>query len=142
MYFSASQPISALSGPAAIEALQSSPKGLNSDEASLRLERCGANRLPPQHRRPLILRLLDQFTHFMALLLWAAGGMAFLARTPELGWAIWSVVLINAVFSFWQDFQAERTLAALTRVLPRQVRVWRDGALQERRGIRCPPTAG
>jgi len=131
VYFSASQPISALSGPAAIEALQSSPKGLNSVEASLRLERCGANRLPPQHRRPLILRLLDQFTHFMALLLWAAGGMAFLARTPELGWAIWSVVLINAVFSFWQDFQAERTLAALTRVLPRQVRVWRDGALQE-----------
>ena len=65
----------------------------------------------------------------MALLLWTAGGMAFLARTPELGWAIWSVVLINAIFSFWQEFQAERTLLALTQVLPRQVRGWRDGAL-------------
>jgi calcium-translocating P-type ATPase len=66
----------------------------------------------------------------MALLLWVAGTMAFLAGTAELGWAIWSVVLINALFSFWQDFQAERTLAALTNVLPRQVRVWREGALQ------------
>jgi len=44
-----------------------------------------------------------------------------------LGWAIWSVVLINALFSFWQDFQAERTLAALTQVLPRQVRVLARG---------------
>jgi Ca2+-transporting ATPase len=76
------------------------------------------------------LRLSDQLTHFMALLLWTAGTMAFLAGTAELGWAIWSVVLINAIFSFWQDFQAERTLAALTQVLPRQVRVWRDGALR------------
>ena len=42
----------------------------------------------------------------MALLLLVAGTMAFLAGTAELGWAIWSVVLINALFSFWQDFQA------------------------------------
>jgi calcium-translocating P-type ATPase len=127
---SAAEPISCLDAAAAIQALESSPQGLSSSEAAHRLQRCGPNRLPPQHRRSLTLRLADQLTHFMALLLWAAGGMAFLARTPELGWAIWSVVLINALFSFWQDFQAERTLAALSQVLPRQVRVWRDGALQ------------
>ena len=67
--------------------------------------------------------------HFMALLLWVAGGLAFAARTPQLGWAIWAVVVINGLFSFWQEFHAERTLAALTRALPRQVQVWRDGAL-------------
>ena len=39
------------------------------------------------------------------------------------------MILINALFSFWQEFQAERTLAALTRSLPRQVQVWRDGRL-------------
>jgi Ca2+-transporting ATPase len=63
----------------------------------------------------------------MPLLLWVAGAMAFLAGTPELGWAIWSVVVINAVFSFWQEFQAEPTLAALLRVLPRQCRAMRSG---------------
>ncbi|MBW0168058.1 MAG: cation-transporting P-type ATPase [Vulcanococcus sp.] len=130
MQLSAAAPISTLSCERALAALQSNPQGLSTEEALRRLQRIGPNRLPPQRRRPLMLRLTDQFTHFMALLLWAAGGMAFLARTPELGWAIWSVVLINALFSFWQDFQAERTLAALSNVLPRQVRGWRDGRLQ------------
>ena len=130
MPLSAAAPISSLSCEQSMAALQSSQEGLSSNEALQGQLRGGRNRLPPQRRRPLLLRLTEQFTHFMALLLWVAGGMAFLARTPELGWAIWSVVLINALFSFWQDFQAERTLAALSNVLPRQVRGWRDGRLQ------------
>jgi Ca2+-transporting ATPase len=130
MLLSASRPIASLSPEEALAALQSGAGGLTAVEAQRRLERFGANHLPPERRRPLILRFTDQLRHFMALLLWAAGGMAFLARTPELGWAIWSVVLINAIFSFWQEFQAERTLAALTEVLPRQVRVCRDGRVQ------------
>ena len=129
MQLSASQPIWSLPVQQVYAALQSRPEGLTQAEASLRLARYGANRLPPLKRRPLLLRLLDQMVHFMALLLWIAGGLAFAAGTPELGWAIWSVVLINGLFSFWQEFQAERTLAALTRSLPRQVQVWRNGEL-------------
>ncbi len=129
MQLSASQPIWSLPVQQVYAALQSRPEGLTQAEASLRLARYGANRLPPQKRRPLLLRLLDQMVHFMALLLWIAGALAFAAGTPELGWAIWSVVLINGLFSFWQEFQAERTLAALTRSLPRQVQVWRNGEL-------------
>ena len=130
MPLSAAAPISSLSCEQSMAALQSSQEGLSSNEALQGQLRGGRNRLPPQRRRPLLLRLTEQFTHFMALLLWVAGGMAFLARTPELGWAIWSVVLINALFSFWQDFQAERTLAALSNVLPRQVRGWSDVRLR------------
>jgi Ca2+-transporting ATPase len=126
---SASQPIWALPLQQVYVGLRSTPEGLSQPEALRRLERYGANRLPPQKRRPLALRFLDQMVHFMALLLWIAGALAFVAGTPQLGWAIWAVVLINGLFSFWQEFQAERTLAALTRSLPRQVQVWRDGAL-------------
>jgi Ca2+-transporting ATPase len=124
---SASQPIWTLPAEAVAAALQSTPQGLSHLEAQRRLERFGANRLPSLRRRPLLLRFIDQLVHFMALLLWVAGGLAFAAGTPQLGWAIWAVVLINGVFSFWQDYQAERTLAALKRSLPRQVRLWRDG---------------
>ena len=63
----------------------------------------------------------------MALLLWVAGILAFIAKTPELGLAIWAVVLINAVFSFWQEYQAEQALAALKRVLPIQVKLIETG---------------
>jgi Ca2+-transporting ATPase len=124
---SASQPIWSLPAEAVAAALQSTPQGLSHVEAQRRLERFGANRLPSLRRRPLLLRFIDQLVHFMALLLWVAGALAFAAGTPQLGWAIWAVVLINGVFSFWQDYQAERTLAALKRSLPRQVRLWRDG---------------
>jgi Ca2+-transporting ATPase len=126
---SASQPIWCLEPTDLIAALGSGPQGLSQAEAALRLERFGPNRLPPLRRRPIVLRLLDQMGHFMALLLWIAGGLAFASGTPQLGWAIWSVVLINGLFSFWQEFQAERALEALSRSLPRQVPVWRDGVL-------------
>ncbi len=128
---SASQPIWSLTAEAVPDALRSTLQGLSQLEAQRRLERYGANRLPILRRRPLLLRFVDQLVHFMALLLWVAGGLAFAAGTPQLGWAIWAVVLINGVFSFWQDYQAERTLAALKRALPRQVRLWRDGALTQ-----------
>jgi magnesium-transporting ATPase (P-type) len=127
---SAAEPIWSLPLAQVPPALQSRPTGLSQEEAERRLARWGPNRLPPLRRRSLALRLLDQMVHFMALLLWVAGGMAFAAGTPELGWAIWAVVLINGMFSFWQEFQAERTLVALTRSLPSQVQVWRDGALR------------
>jgi len=104
---SADQPIWCLTAAQVFAALQSQPEGLSSVEAIDRLERFGPNRLPSLKRRPLALRFSDQLLHFMALLLWVAGALAFIARAPQLGWAIWAVILINALFSFWQEFKAE-----------------------------------
>ncbi len=67
----------------------------------------------------------------MAVLLWVAGGLAFVAGQSQLGWAIWAVVLINGAFSFWQEYRAERALAELRRLLPVKVGVMRDGHLCE-----------
>lgn len=131
MLISASRPIWCLSHAEVVTALGSGPEGLRQQEALERLARYGPNLLPALRRRPLLLRLMDQMGHFMALLLWIAGGLAFASGTPQLGWAIWAVVLINGFFSFWQEFQAERALEALSRSLPRQVQVWRDGELRQ-----------
>ncbi len=131
MQFSAGEPVWSLALDGLCRALQTGPTGLSGVEAALRLERFGPNRLPLLRRRPLLLRLADQMVHFMALLLWVAGALAFAAGMPQLGWAIWAVVLINGLFSFWQEYQAERTLAVLRLALPSRVRLWRDGALQE-----------
>ena len=40
-------------------------------------------------------------------------------------------MLVNGLISFWQDYQAKRTLTALKRSLPRQVRLWRNGEITE-----------
>lgn len=112
-------------------ALNSTPKGLAIADAQQRLERYGANELPEPSHRPLWQRFTDQLTHFMALLLWVAGILAFISHTAALGWAIWAVIWINALFSFWQEFRAEQALAALKNVLPTQVRVYRGGELTQ-----------
>jgi potassium/sodium efflux P-type ATPase len=125
------QPVWALPIEEVYESLTTSAKGLSDTEATSRLEKFGANELPTPAQRPLWLRFTDQLTHFMALLLWVAGILAFVSGTPALGWAIWAVIWINAVFSFWQEFQAERALSALKKVLPMQVKVYRASALQQ-----------
>jgi potassium/sodium efflux P-type ATPase len=111
--------------------LNSAAEGLAETEAVRRFQEFGANELPEPAHRPLWLKFTDQLTHFMALLLWAAGALAFISRTPELGWAIWAVIWINAIFSFWQEFQAEQALSALKKVLPIQVKVYRDRNLRQ-----------
>lgn len=111
------------------QALDTSEQGLSELETANRLQHYGFNELPEPTKRPMILRFIDQLTHFMALLLWVAGMLAFLSGTPALGWAVWSVIGINAGFSFWQEFQAEKALSALNQMLPSQVKVYRDGIL-------------
>ncbi len=101
--------------------------GLAAGEVARRQRECGANQLERVRQRPLILRLLEQFVSFFAVLLWVGGGFAFLAGMPPLGWAIFAVILINGLFSFLQEYRAERMVEALQSLLPRIVRVVRDG---------------
>jgi magnesium-transporting ATPase (P-type) len=79
------------------------------------------------------LRFLEQFWSFFAVLLWVAGVFAVLAGMPELGWAIFAVVLVNGVFSFLQEYRAERAVEALQQMLPTVITV-----LRSRRELRQP----
>jgi potassium/sodium efflux P-type ATPase len=108
-------------------ALGTRPRGLAPAEASARLAQHGPNVIQDVKGAPLIWKLLANFTHLMALLLWAGGLIAFIAQMPQLGVAVWMVNLINGVFSFWQEFRAERATAALRKLLPHQAHVLRDG---------------
>lgn len=117
----------AMTADEVLAALGSSPQGLSEGEAERRCVRYGPNRLETVRRHPAVILLLAQVSHFFALLLWAAAALAFLGGLPELGWAIIGVILINAVFSFWQEYRAERAVEALQRLLPATALVLRDG---------------
>jgi Ca2+-transporting ATPase len=112
------------------EALQTRPEGLTQEEIAERLKRYGPNAIREVKGKPLIVKLLANFTHIMAILLWAGGVAAFVAQMPQLGWAVWAVNLINGVFSFWQEFKAEKATEALRQLLPSYVRVLRQGEEQ------------
>jgi Ca2+-transporting ATPase len=103
------------------------PSGLSGAEARERLQRYGPNRIHEIRGKPLYRRFLANFTHLMAILLWIGGLVGFIAQMPQLGIAIWMVNVINGLFSFWQEYQAEKATEALRQLLPHYVRVLRDG---------------
>jgi P-type Ca2+ transporter type 2C len=123
-------PIEALPPADIYAALGTQPQGLTPTEAAARLQLYGRNTIRPVATTPLVRKLLANFTHLMALLLWVGGLLGFLAQMPQLGVAIWLVNLINGVFSFWQEYKAEQATAALRRLLPTYARVVRDGQEQ------------
>lgn len=116
-----------LPGADVLALLGSSPAGLAAAEAARRERLVGPNRIERVRRRPLALRFLEQLGSLFALLLWVGGALAFLAGLPELGWAVFAVILINGVFSFLQEYRAERAVEALQQLLPHEVTVLRDG---------------
>ncbi len=120
--------------------LHSGAQGLTQAEAMQRLAKYGANRIERisgqsfAGKLPLIGRLFGEFTHFFALILWLAAGLAFVAEWKDpgqgmamLGYAVLGVILINGLFSFLQEYRAEKALAALRNLLPHHTTALRDG---------------
>jgi magnesium-transporting ATPase (P-type) len=107
--------------------LRSRPEGLSSREAARRLAVHGPNRLRRRGGRRWPKELAKQFIHPLALLLWLAAVLSFVAGVATLGVAIIAVIFLNALFAFAQERQAERAVEALTRFLPQQALVRRDG---------------
>ncbi len=101
--------------------------GLTSDNARIRLAESGPNTLPEATGTPVWRQLLDQLTHFFAAMLWAAGILAIVGGLPELGVAIFVVIVVNGLFAFAQEYRAAQAAQKLRDLLPRQVTVVRDG---------------
>ena len=102
-------------------------RGLSGAEAARRRAEQGPNQLPEPRRPSVVRRFAGELTHFFALMLWVAGVLALLARLPELGIAIFAVILLNAVFAFVQQARADRAAERLRAMLPTRVSVRRDG---------------
>jgi len=120
----------------ALASLNSSSTGLASAEAARRLGEFGPNLLEEVEQRQLLLRFAQEFTHLFAIVLWIAAALSFVAEhfdpgqgMARLGLAIIGVIVINGVFSFWQEYKAERAVAALRRLLPQRVRTLRAGEI-------------
>jgi sodium/potassium-transporting ATPase subunit alpha len=118
--------------------LVTSEQGLLHDEAGRRLTDFGANEITGARKISWVKRFAGQFTHFFAILLWIAGGLAFMSEFLHpgegmfmLGAAIMGVILINGVFTFIQEYRAEKSIEKLRLLLPFHVKVIRDGKENE-----------
>lgn len=118
--------------------LESRREGLSDAEIGHRQLEFGPNRVEAAARESLWLALAKEFSHFFAIVLWIAAGLAFVAEHFEpgqgmakLGLAIIGVIVINGCFSFWQAYRAEVALEALRQLLPQRVNVRRAGRVEE-----------
>jgi calcium-translocating P-type ATPase len=130
--------IQQLSTQAAIASLQSTPEGLTSVEAQRRLAEHGSNVVQELARESPWLRFFKEFAQFFSLILWFAAGLAFLGELidpgqgmAKIGFAIVAVILVSGLFSFWQEYRVERTLAALRKLLPQRVQALRDRTVMQ-----------
>ena len=113
--------------------------GLVNEDALHRLTTVGPNILQKVAKKHLFYDFLQNLTNLFAILLWLGGILSFIAGMPELGWAIFLVIIINALFSFWQEYKAERAVEALQKLLPQKVKVIRDGKEKEIKGSELVP---
>ena len=118
--------------------LQCSGEGLTQAEANLRLKHYGANVLKVARETPEIVKFLRQFNNFFVYLMLAGAALAFLANHLQanqenffIGFALLAVVLINALFTYIQEFQSERIMESFRNMMPNNMTVWRDGALKQ-----------
>ena len=118
-----------------LKTLITSETGLSEEEAEKRLNEYGFNEIREIRKKPLYLKLLSQFTHFLAVLLWIAAALSFLSEylhpgegMLSLGLAILGVIVLNAIFTFVQEYRAEKAVEALKKLLPFYVKVLRHGS--------------
>ena len=115
-------------------ALGSGVEGLDPVEATDRLNEVGRNCVEVRDPWRILRSLTHQFTNFFTLLLFASAGICFVAEYLQagqsmmvLGWALAGVALLNALFSFIQEYRAERAMESLRQFLPPMVQVARGG---------------
>ena len=106
-----------------------SPYGLSSAEAVLRLKKYGENSLASEKKaRPLKI-FLGQFRDIMILILLVATAISIFLGEIYDAVTIITIVLLNAILGFIQEYKTERTLLALKNMTAPSAKCWRDGSL-------------
>ncbi|MBI5951853.1 MAG: cation-translocating P-type ATPase [Chloroflexi bacterium] len=105
--------------------------GLTKAEAAARLEQYGANELVERGGRTPLQILWEQLTATMVLILIAAAVVSGLLGDTKNAVAILAIVALYTLLGFSQEYRAEKAIAALKKMSVPNVRVIRDGELQE-----------
>ena len=107
--------------------LRSVPTGLTAHEAATRLAADGPNELQEGERISAWEIFLSQFKSLLIWVLIAAGIISGVMGQAVDAIAILAIVVLNAVIGFYQEFNAEKSIAALKQMTAPRAKVIRDG---------------
>ncbi|MBN2561315.1 MAG: cation-translocating P-type ATPase [Phycisphaerae bacterium] len=101
--------------------------GLSAQEAAQRLATDGPNELKEGNRISPVQMFVSQFKSLIIWILIAAGVVSAVLGEVVDAIAILAIVVLNAVIGFYQEFKAEKSIAALKKLTTPQAKVRRDG---------------
>jgi Ca2+-transporting ATPase len=109
------------------EELKTSPSGISSNDAAIRLKEYGPNELKEKKKKTPFMMFLDQFKDFMIIVLIAAAVISGIIGELSDTVAIVVIVVLNAVIGFVQEYRAEKAMEALKKMAAFTATVIRDG---------------
>ncbi|MCX6814391.1 MAG: calcium-translocating P-type ATPase, SERCA-type [Candidatus Aenigmarchaeota archaeon] len=110
-----------------LKELQSSEKGLSEQDVQTRLQKYGTNEIREEKKISRLEIFLNQFKSILVIIL--IGATVFSAAIGEIldAAAIIAIVILNAIFGFFQEYKAEKAIEALKRLSSQESVVIRDG---------------
>ena len=114
-----------------LKELNTTEQGLTKAEVKLRLKRFGPNKFLEKRRIEPIAIFLRQFKSYLIIILLAAAIIsALVARVTDAS-IILTILMINAVLGFTQEYKAEKAMESLKKLAAPKTRVIRDGKQKE-----------
>lgn len=118
--------------------LETTAAGLGGEEAKLRLQKYGPNVIPSAKKANAAQKFFLQFRNLFNVLLLVASLLSFVTGwyygdpgSIQMGLAILGVVVLNSFFSLIQEYRAEQAVQAISKLVPTNAKVMRDGQLRE-----------
>ena len=105
----------------------STENGLAVGEASTRLQKYGANRLPAGKKRGPLMRFISQFNNILVYVLLSAGFTKMMLGLWIDASIILGVVILNGLLGFIQEGKAEKALDSIRNMLSAEARTLRGG---------------
>jgi Mg2+-importing ATPase len=115
------------SGAEVVQQLETSLKGLPTDEARRRHHEYASDLLKPRRRSSDLVLFLSQFASPLILILLVAAGLAFFLADRTDTAIILTIVLVSGILGFWQERGATRAVERLLAIVRVKADVLRDG---------------
>jgi len=119
------------------KSLGSSKIGLTASQAHKKLEEYGYNKLSEKGKTSLFVRFLLQFKNFFSILLLVGAALSFVGEyiapgenSGFVGFVLIGVTILNALFTFFQEYKAEQAMKSFRNLISQEVDVLRDGKEQ------------
>lgn len=123
----------------ALDAVQTSEKGLSAEQAARRLEEYGRNQLAEGKKKSALMIFAEQFKDLLVFILVAAAVISMISGNMESTIVIFAVLILNAVLGTVQYLKAEKSLESLKAMSAPVAKVLRNGVRMEVAGPEIVP---